>query len=191
MATHLPFEEIQAAVEILRKGGLILYPTDTIWGIGCDACNNEAVQKIYSIKKRDASKSMLILAADTNMVDRYVNVFPEIAEELFDTTDSPLTIILPDARNLAKDLPADDQSIGIRIPDDLFCEELLRRFRRPIVSTSANFSGEPSPSNFSEINPDLIEKMDHVANWRQDEQSGSKASSIIKIDVNGSFKIIR
>jgi L-threonylcarbamoyladenylate synthase len=191
MATHLPFEEIQAAIEILRKGGLILYPTDTIWGIGCDACNNEAVQKIYSIKKRDASKSMIILAADTNMVDRYVNVFPEIAEELFDTTDSPLTIILPDARNLANDLPADDQSIGIRIPDDPFCVELLRRFRRPIVSTSANFSGEPSPSNFSEINPDLIEKMDHVAKWRQNDQSGSKASSIIKIDINGSFKIIR
>ena len=191
MTKQLPFEEIQAAIEVLKKGGLILYPTDTIWGIGCDATNNEAVQKIYSIKKRDTGKSMLILAADTNMVDRYVNKFPEIAEELFDTTDTPLTIILPDARNIARDLPADDQSIGIRIPDDPYCQELLRRFRRPIASTSANFSGERSPSNFKEINPDLLEKMDHITSWRQDDQSSSKASSIIKIDTNGSFKIIR
>ena len=191
MTPHLPYNDIQDCVNVLREGGLILYPTDTIWGIGCDACNNEAVQKIYSIKKRETGKSMLILAADTNMVDRYVQVFPEIAEELFDTSDTPLTIILPDARNLAKDLPAEDGSVGIRIPDDSFCEELLRRFRRPIVSTSANFSGEPSPSWFGDINPDLIDKIDHVAKWKQDDQSQNKASSIIKIDVDGTFKIIR
>jgi len=191
MAPHLPYNDIQDCVNVLREGGLILYPTDTIWGIGCDACNNEAVQKLYSIKKRDHSKSMLILATDTNMVDRYVNIFPEIAEQLFDTADSPLTIILPDAINLAKNLPAEDRSIGIRIPDDPFCEELLRRFRRPIVSTSANFSGEPSPSWFGDINPVLIDKMDHVAKWKQDDQSQNQASSIIKIDVDGAFKIIR
>lgn len=191
MAPHLPYDDIQTCVKVLREGGLILYPTDTIWGIGCDATNNEAVKKIYALKKRDPGKSMLILASDTNMVDRYVNDFPDIAEELFDTTDSPLTIILPDAVNLASDLPAENGSIGIRIPDDPFCQELLRRFRRPIVSTSANFSGAPSPSWFGDINPELIEKMDHVANWKQEDRTRNKASSIIKIDVDGSFKIIR
>ncbi len=191
MSLTIPFDEIQACVEVLRQGGLILYPTDTIWGIGCDATNKDAVNKVYSIKKRDPGKSMLILAADTNMVDRYVNEFPEIAEELFDNSDTPLTIILPDARNLADGLAADDHSIGIRIPDDQFCEEMLRRFRRPIVSTSANFSGETSPGSFRDINPELIDKMDHVANWRQEEGPGNQASSIIKIEVDGTFKIIR
>ena len=191
MAPHLPYDDIQTCVKVLREGGLILYPTDTIWGIGCDATNNEAVKKIYALKKRDPGKSMLVLTSDANMVDRYVNDFPDIAEELFDTTDSPLTIILPDAVNLASDLPAENGSIGIRIPDDPFCQELLRRFRRPIVSTSANFSGAPSPSWFGDINPELIEKMDHVANWKQEDRTRNKASSIIKIDVDGSFKIIR
>lgn len=191
MSLTIPFDEVQACVEVLRQGGLILYPTDTIWGIGCDATNKDAVNKVYNLKKRDPSNSMLILAVDTNMVDRYVNEFPEIAEELFDNSDTPLTIILPDARNLAEGLAADDNSIGIRIPDDQFCEELLRRFRRPIVSTSANFSGEPSPGSFRDINPDLIDKMDHIANWRQEESAQYQASSIIKIDTNGTFKIIR
>ncbi len=191
MSERIPLNEVQSCVEVLRQGGLILYPTDTIWGIGCDATNNDAVNKVYNIKKRDPGKSMLILAADTNMVDRYINEFPEIAEELFDNSDTPLTIILPDARNLADGLAADDNSIGIRIPDDPFCQEILRRFRRPIVSTSANLSGEPSPSWFGEINPDLIEKMDYVVKWRQEEQSSSKASAIIKIASDGTFLLIR
>lgn len=191
MAPHLPYDDIQTCVEVLREGGLILYPTDTIWGIGCDASNNEAVKKIYALKKRDLGKSMLILVTDTNMVDRYVNVLPDIAEDLFDNATTPLTLILPDAVNLATDLPAEDGSIGIRIPNDPFCQELIRRFRRPIVSTSANFSGAPSPSSFKDINPELIDKMDHVANWKQEDRTRSQASSIIKINVDGSFKIIR
>ena len=191
MSERIPLNEVQSCVEVLRQGGLILYPTDTIWGIGCDATNNDAVNKVYNIKKRDPGKSMLILAADTNMVDRYINEFPEIAEELFDNSDTPLTIILPDARNLADGLAADDNSIGIRIPDDPFCQEILRRFRRPIVSTSANLSGEPSPSWFGEINPDLIEKMDYVVKWRQEEQSSSKASAIINIASDGTFLLSR
>ncbi len=191
MAPHLPYDDIQTCIQVLREGGLILYPTDTIWGIGCDASNNDAVKKLYAIKKRDPGKSMLILVTDTNMVDRYVNVLPDIAEKLFDNTTTPLTLILPDAVNLANDLPANDQSIGVRIPDDPFCQELLRRFRRPIVSTSANFSGAPSPASFKDINPELIEKMDYVANWKREDRTRNQASSIIKINVDGSFKIIR
>lgn len=191
MTEPIPFDEIQACIKVLREGGLILYPTDTIWGIGCDACNQEAVRKIYEIKKREAGKSMLILASDINMADRYVNALPDIAVQLFEAADTPLTIILPQARNLAEGLAADDGSIGIRIPEDQFCKELLMRFRKPIVSTSANFSGDPSPSNFMEINPKLIEMMDYVVKWRQDDRSQNQASSIIKINSDGSFKIIR
>ena len=191
MSDRVPFDEVQACVNVLQKGGLILYPTDTIWGIGCDAANEEAVKKIFDIKKREAGKSLLILALDINMIDRYVQDLPDIAEELFEASDAPLTIILPDSRNLAEGLAADDNSIGIRIPDDPFCQEMLRRFRRPIVSTSANFSGEPSPSCFGDISQDLIDKMDHVANWRQEEGPGNPASSIIKINADGTFKVIR
>ena len=191
MNQQIPHKEVQEAVEVLRRGGLILYPTDTIWGIGCDAGNYEAVQKIFKIKKREVGKSMLILAADINMVDRYVNHLPDIAEQLFEQADTPLTIILPDAVNLAEGVAADDNSIGIRIPDDQFCQEMLRRFRKPIVSTSANFSGDPSPANFFEINPDLIEKMDYVVKWRQDDSTQNQASSIIKFNSDGTFKIIR
>jgi L-threonylcarbamoyladenylate synthase len=191
MTEQLPYKEVRDCVNVLREGGLILYPTDTIWGIGCDATNYEAVQKIFRIKKREAGKSMLILAADVNMVDRYINQLPDIAEQLFEQADNPLTIILPDAVNLADGLAADDQSIGIRIPDDTFCLEMLQRFRRPIVSTSANFSGDPSPSWFGEINPELIEKMDYVVKWRQDDRAEKVPSSIIKINVDGTFKIIR
>lgn len=191
MNGRIPHKEIEQCVIVLREGGLILYPTDTIWGIGCDATNIEAVKKVYAIKKREPDKSMLILAADTNMVDRYVEQLPEIAEELYDNTDTPLTIILPNSKNLAEGLAADDKSIGIRIPDDPFCQEILRRLRRPIVSTSANFSGDPSPSWFGEINPDLLDKMDYVANWRQDDSSQNVPSSIIKINADGTFKIIR
>lgn len=191
MAELLPLDEIQACVKVLREGGLILYPTDTIWGIGCDAANPEAVRKIYEIKQREAGKSMLILVPDINMIDRYVRGLPEIAVQLFEAADTPLTLILPEARNLAEGLAADDGSIGMRIPDDPFCQELLLRFRKPLVSTSANFSGDPSPSWFGEINPELIEKMDYVVKWRQDDAGGNGPSSIIKIYSDGTFKIIR
>ncbi len=191
MATNPPIEEIQACVKTLREGGLILYPTDTVWGIGCDAVNNEAVNKIFSLKKREAGKSMLILASDINMVSRYVMGLPEIAVELFDNATTPLTLILPEAVNLARDVPASDQSVGIRIPHDAFCLEVLKTFRRPIVSTSANFSGEPSPSWFGEINPVLIEKMDFVVKWKREDHSRHLPSSIIRINTDGSFRIIR
>ena len=191
MNQQIPYREVREAVEVLRRGGLILYPTDTIWGIGCDAGNYEAVQNIFKIKKREAGRSMLILASDINMVERYVSDLPEIAIQLFEVTDTPLTVILPGSRNLSEGLMAEDGSIGIRIPDDPFCLEVLRRFRRPIVSTSANFSGDPSPQNFMEINPGLIDKMDYVVQWRQDEMSQNIPSSIIKFYDNGTFEIIR
>ena len=184
-------EDIKAALDVLQKGGIILYPTDTIWGIGCDACNETAVQRIYDIKKRNDSKSMLVLMENTALIERYVDEVPEIAYDLIELTDKPLTIIYDGARNLAKILIAEDGSIGIRITTEKFSSELIRRFKRPIVSTSANFSGEPSPACFSEIEPDIINAVDFVVNYRQDETQKATPSSIIKLGRGGEIKIIR
>jgi len=184
-------KEIKEALNILRKGGTILYPTDTIWGIGCDATNSESVNKIYSIKKRDPQKSMLILVSDVFMAERYLDEFPDIAEQLFETSDTPLTLILDGAINLADNLPADNGSIGIRIPDDPFCQELIHQFRKPIVSTSANFSGEESPTSFQDVNEDLKEAIDYTVIWKQDEPPVNKTSSIIKLGKSGEIKVLR
>lgn len=183
--------EARNTVEALRKGDTILYPTDTIWGIGCDATNKEAVDKVYKLKKREPSRSMLILVSDIFMAERYLNELPDIAVQLFECTDKPLTLILDNARNLADNLIADNGSIGIRIPEDDFCQELLSQFRKPIVSTSANFSRQNSARCFDEINPDLVTKIDYTVDWRQDEGPSSKASSIIKVSASGEITILR
>lgn len=183
--------EIDNAVRILKAGGVILYPTDTIWGIGCDATNDQAVEKIYQIKERDPGKSMLILVKDTRMVSDYLDELPDIAAQLFELSDSPLTIILDGAAGLASNLPAADGSIGMRIPDESFCQALLQRFGKPIVSTSANLSGQSSPGSFADISEELISRMDYVVKIRQAEQTGGKASSIIRLFKNGEFKLIR
>jgi L-threonylcarbamoyladenylate synthase len=183
-------KEVKKALEVLRKGGVILYPTDTIWGIGCDATNQEAVDKVYTIKKRDPQKSMLVLVRDFFMAERYLEELPDIGIQLFEATDSPLTLILDGARNVAKNLPANDGSIGMRIPEDSFCQELLNQFRKPIVSTSANFSGKKSPDSFLEIEDEMKEVVDYVVNWKQDG-SRSKASSVIQVRKNGEIKILR
>jgi len=184
-------DEINKALDILKDGGLILYPTDTIWGIGCDATNRDAVERIYRIKKRDDSKSMLILLDSENRLPSYVREVPEVAWELIEAADRPLTIIYPGAKNIAANLVADDGSAGIRITRDSFCKSLISRFRKPLVSTSANISGQPAPSIFSEITSEIRDSVDYIVRWRQEDIKKSAPSSIIKLDNSGRFTIIR
>ena len=184
-------DDIKAALEVLVKGGIILYPTDTIWGIGCDACNEAAVQRIYEIKKRIDSKSMLVLMENAALIDRYVAEVPEIAFDLIELTDKPLTIIYGGAKNLARNLIAEDGSIGIRITFEAFSKELIRRLKRPIVFTSANISGKPSPACYEEIDQEILDAVDFVVSYRQDDTTKASPSSIIKLGRGGKIKIIR
>jgi L-threonylcarbamoyladenylate synthase len=184
-------EDINNSLDILHKGGVILYPTDTIWGLGCDATKPQAVEKVYRIKNRVDSKSMLVLIHNENMLKSYVKEVPGIAWDLIEASIKPLTIIYPGAKNLASNLLADDGSLGIRIVNDPFCEELIRRFRKPLVSTSANLSGEKAPPFFDEINEVIKEAADYVVNYRRNDMQPREASSIIKLDLNGVFKILR
>jgi L-threonylcarbamoyladenylate synthase len=184
-------DDVKAALEVLQNGGVILYPTDTIWGIGCDACNEEAVKRIYAIKNRIDSKSMLVLLENAALLDRYIDDVPEIAFDLIEVTDKPLTIIYDGAKNLARNLIADDGSIGIRITTEAFSSDLIRRFKRPIVSTSANISGKPSPACFTEIDQKIIDSVDYVVKYRQDDTHKTIPSGIIKLGRDGGIKIIR
>lgn len=184
-------EDIEKALEVLRTGGVILYPTDTIWGLGCDATNEEAVKKIFKIKQRSDQKSLLVLLDNPGKIPSYVNEIPEVIWDLIELTDKPLTIIYSDAKNLAKNLIADDGSIGIRIVNDPFCQKLIQRFKKPIVSTSANISGDKTPSNFSEISNNIIDMVDYVVQWKQDDYTRAQASGIIKLKNNGEIQIIR
>ena len=184
-------EEIQKAVEVLRKGGVILYPTDTVWGIGCDATDPEAVAKIYAIKNREDSKSLVLLASDMDMVCRYVKEVPEMAIQLVEVNDKPMTIIYDDARNLASNLLAEDGSVGIRVTSEEFSKQLCFRFRKAIVSTSANVSGEPSPVTFADISEEIKQAVDYIVQSRQEEKVAPKPSSIIKLGKGGQIKIIR
>ena len=184
-------EDIKNAVEVLRSGGVILYPTDTIWGIGCDATNPAAVKRIYEIKQRQDAKSMLVLMENPNLLNSYISEVPEIAWELIDITDSPLTIIYPGAKNLAANLLAPDGSIGIRITNEAFTQQLIQRFRKPVVSTSANISGQKSPQNFVEISEEIKKSVDYIVEFRRDDLSLSNPSGIIKLGVGGQIEIIR
>ena len=184
-------EEIRKAVEVLRAGGTILYPTDTIWGIGCDATNEKAVEKIYSIKKREESKSLIVLVGDDGMMNRFVKDVPAQAWDLIDVSDTPITIIYDAGRGFAKNVLADDGSIAVRLVKDDFCQQLIHKFGKPIVSTSANLSGESSPQLYDEISEEIKSQVDYVANWRRDDFTKAKPSSIIKLKSNGEFQIIR
>ena len=184
-------EEIKNALDVLYNGGIFLYPTDTIWGIGCDATNKEAVQRIYKLKKREDSKSMLVLINDANRIPSYIEEMPEVAWDLMDVSDQPLTIIYPGAKNLAANLIAEDKTIGIRVTNDPFCNALIKKFKRPIVSTSANISGQTSPSNFSEITDIIKNQVDYIVQHRQNEKGKTKPSSIILLGVGGQVKLIR
>ena len=175
----------------MREGGVILYPTDTIWGIGCDATNEDAVRRVYEIKQRQDSKAMLVLVDSSVKVDFYVRDVPEVAWDLIDLADKPLTIIYSGARNLAANLLAENGSVGIRVTNEDFSKRLCQQFRKAIVSTSANISGQPSPKNFSEISEEVKSAVDYIVGYRQEEISNPKPSSIIKLDKGGVIKIIR
>lgn len=179
---------------MLREGGIILYPTDTVWGIGCDATNAEAVARIFRLKQREDSKSMLVLLDAPGKLQGYVSEVPEIAWELLDATldgAKPLTIIYPGARGLATNLIAEDGSVGIRITEEVFSKALCAGLKRPIVSTSANISGQPGARFFSEISEEIRKGVDYICRFRQDDTTPKQPSSIIKLETNGTFKVIR
>lgn len=184
-------DEIKRALEVLEKGGIILYPTDTVWGIGCDATNADAVAAIYALKRREDSKSMLALVADEGMLQRWVRNVPDQAWMLIDVATEPLTIIYDNPGAVAPNLKADDGSLGIRITSDPFCRALCRRLKRPLVSTSANISGSPAPASFKEIAPEIINGVDYAVGIRREETPGHKPSAIIKVHDNGVIKVIR
>ena len=184
-------DEVILACNHLEKGHTILYPTDTIWGIGCDATNRKAVREIYGIKQRSDRKSMLVLIDHPSRLTSYIREIPDIAWELIEVADEPITIIYPGAKNLAANLVSEDGAIGIRITSDPFCNHLIKRLGRPIVSTSANISGETAPSSFIEIDAEIKNKVDHVVDWRREESTPSAPSSIIKLDAGGRITVIR
>lgn len=195
-------EEIQKALEVLRNGGVILYPTDTVWGIGCDATDPEAVAKVYAIKRREDSKSLVLLASDLDMVCRYVKEMPEMAVQLVEVNDKPMTIIYPGAvagtpadkpsRNcLAYNTVAEDGTVGIRVPMMDFCQQLVSRLGRPLVSTSANISGEATPKKFAEISQEIRDAVDHIVDPSLEKGATGHSSSIIKVGLDYSIEIIR
>ncbi|MGQ1890164.1 L-threonylcarbamoyladenylate synthase [Thermophagus sp. OGC60D27] len=184
-------EDIKNAVEVLRNGGLIAYPTDTIWGIGCDATNADAVKKIYNLKRRDDHKSMLVLIDNMVRLNSYVEEVPELAYDLIEIADKPLTIIYPQGKNLAENLLADDGSIGIRVTNESFSRTLCQAFRKPLVSTSANLSGETAPKNFGDISEEILNGVDYVVKYRQDEVNNPAPSGIIKLGIDGQVEVIR
>ncbi len=184
-------EDISNAIEAMRKGGVILYPTDTVWGIGCDATNAAAVAKVYSIKKREDSKAMICLVDSDARLQRYVRTVPNVAWDLLDCVEKPTTVILDGAINLAENLVAEDGSVALRITKEAFSKELCYRFQKAIVSTSANISGEPAAQNYCDISPEILEAVDYVCWTRRQEHKPHKPSSIIKLGLDGAVKIIR
>ncbi len=184
-------EDLKNAISVLQKGGVILYPTDTIWGLGCDATNEAAVKRIFEIKQRIDTKSMLVLIDSPYRIETFVSEVPEITWDLIEFSEKPITIIYPNAKNLAKNLLGDNNSIGIRVTSEAFSKHLCEKFRGPIVSTSANISGEASPLNFEEINKAILPLVDYVVNFRQTETKNTSPSSIIKVDSGNVITIIR
>lgn len=184
-------EDLRECLRVLKEGGVILYPTDTVWGLGCDPSSREAVMKIFGIKSRSESKSLIILVNGMQMLERYVSEVPEIVYQLTEVSDEPLTIIYPRGKNLAEGVCAADGTVAIRICNDDFCNELITRFRKPLVSTSANLSGKPAPSNFSGIERSVIDAADYAVKYRRDDKKRYSASPVIKVERNGVFSIIR
>ncbi|MCM4159363.1 threonylcarbamoyl-AMP synthase [Antarcticibacterium flavum] len=183
-------EEIEKALEVLKKGGIILYPTDTVWGIGCDATNAEAVDRIYKLKKRSDSKAMICLVNSVKMLEQFINSVPEPAYDIIDHAQQPTTIIYDNPIKVANNLVGEDDTLAIRVVKEQFCENLIYKLRRPLVSTSANISGEPTPNSFAQIAPEILKGVDYVVNLHQSKTSG-KPSAIIKIGNDRTVKVIR
>lgn len=184
-------QDIAKCIETLRAGGIIIYPTDTVWGIGCDAANEQAVEKIYQIKQRHDNQKMLVLLDNVNRLDAYVDTVPEIAYSLIELSEKPVTVIYTGAKNIAPNLLDSDGSIGIRITNERFTQRLIQQFRRPIVSTSCNIHGQAHAAFFDEINPAIIAAADYVVQYRRDDRTPAQPSSIIKLWPDGQIKIIR
>ncbi|GMN09460.1 L-threonylcarbamoyladenylate synthase [Croceitalea sp. MTPC9] len=182
--------EINNCIEALKKGGLILYPTDTVWGIGCDATNKDAVKKVYQLKNREDSKALICLVANQAMLERHVKEVPDVAYDIIDLANKPTTIVFDNPKGLAENLIATDNTIAIRVASDKFCQYLINKFGKPIVSTSANISGMPSLKNFSAISNEILKGVDYVVNLHQ-EKENSSPSSIIKLSNDGTVKVIR
>lgn len=182
--------EMQNCLETLKRGGLILYPTDTVWGIGCDATNADAVDKVYALKKRHESQALICLVSDYKMLNQFVEDVPEVAYDILKYADKPTTIIYDDPIRVAENLIADDNSLAIRVSKDKFSNELVKRFRKPIVSTSANISGEKTPQSYAQISPEILKGVDYVVNLQRSKQSG-KPSAIIKLTNDGKVTVIR
>ena len=183
-------QEIQNAYEIKQKGGIILYPTDTVWGIGCDATNAEAVAKIYKLKKRAETQSMIVLMNGEKMIYNVFKEIPEVAWQIIDLSENPTTLVLDKPRNVAPNLIAPDQTLGIRIVKEPFCFKLMEKMKKPLVSTSANISGQPTPKSFKEISPEIIKGVDYVVNLHREKIAG-KPSTIIKLTNDSQVKVIR
>lgn len=184
-------EDIKNAVEVLRRGGVILYPTDTVWGIGCDATNADAVRRVYEIKHRDDSKAMICLVDNANRLQRYVRNIPDVAWDIFDLATKPTTLILDGAVNLAPNLIAQDGSIALRVTHEEFSSQLCFRFQKALVSTSANISGQPAAQNYRDISQEILDAVDYVCWTRRQEHLPHQPSSIIKLDQSGGVTIIR
>lgn len=184
-------EDIKTAVDTLKRGGVILYPTDTVWGLGCDATNAKAVERVYEIKRRADSKALIVLLGNRNDLYRYVDEVPDVAMELLDVSVRPTTVIYDKGINMAGNVTADDGSVAIRVSSDPFCRQLCRGLRRPLVSTSANISGQPTPALFREISPEIVNAADYVVEHRRNDNSRALPSIIIKISADSTFKILR
>lgn len=184
-------EDIKQAVDVLRQGGVILYPTDTIWGLGCDASNEDAVRRIYEIKQREDSKALICLVDSANRIQRYFRRVPDVAWDLIDYADRPLTLILDGAVNVAPNLVAEDGSLGMRVTKEQFSQQLCYRFQKAIVSTSANLSGQPSPKSFYDIPEEITSRVDYIVQFARGRKSDGRPSSIIKLTEDGAVTIIR
>jgi len=183
-------QEVNKALQVLKKGGIIIYPTDTIWGIGCDATNYDAIKRIYKLKQREESKSMICLVSDFNMLNNYVENVPEVAYDILKYANKPITIIYDKPLRVAENIVADDNTLAIRVVNHAFCNQLIKKFEKPIVSTSANISNEASPKSYSEISPEILKGVDYVVNLHREKKS-IKASSIIKLKGDGTVNVIR
>ena len=183
-------EEITKSLEVLKKGGTLCYPTDTVWGIGCDATNYEAIKRIYELKNREESKALICLVSDFKMLNSYIENIPEVAYDILKYAVRPTTIIYDDPVKVSENLVAEDNTLAIRVTNDQFCKELIKKLRRPLVSTSANISGSPTPNSYSEIHPDILKGVDYVVNLYRNKKM-AQPSAIIKLNKDGMVKVIR